>query len=118
MIIKGKDPIAGSNEGITSTKITGTTTRQGLDVNVANYVKPTRKEQLTHTDMSGGKITFTNPMIGIEVYNDSSADTLTYTINSIDITVGPGKSDTGFYDSFTEVTIAGTSPSFRAIGLG
>lgn len=32
MIIKGKDPIAGSNEGITSTKITGTTTRQGLDV--------------------------------------------------------------------------------------
>ena len=45
-------------------------------------------------------------------------DTLTYTINEIPITLASGEDDEGYYDEFTEVTITGTSPDFRAIGLG
>ena len=77
-----------------------------------------RKETLTEADLDTGKLTFSQTMKGIIIVNESSTNTLTYTINEIPITLAPGEDDEGYYDEFTEVTIAGTSPDFRAIGLG
>lgn len=77
-----------------------------------------RKETLTESELSEGKITFSNTMKGIIIVNESETNTLTYTINTIPVTLAAGESDEGHYEDFTEVTITGTSPDFRAVGLG
>jgi hypothetical protein len=77
-----------------------------------------RKESLTEVEMETGKITFSQPMKGIEIYNESNSNSLTYTINGIGVILEPGASDKSYYDSFTEVTITGTDLDFTAVGLG
>lgn len=77
-----------------------------------------RKEVLTETDIDTGSITFTNTMEGVTIVNQSSTNSLTYTINTIPVTLEPGETDTGYYEPFTEVEITGTTPNFKAIGLG
>lgn len=88
---------------------------------VGPYVVPVplaRKESLTEVEMETGKITFSQPMKGIEIYNESNSNSLTYTINGIGVILEPGASDKAYYDSFTEVTITGTDLDFTAVGLG
>lgn len=77
-----------------------------------------RKENLTETDLDeNNKLTFGSTMKGIEIYNESTTNSLTYTINDIAITLEAGDSDQAYYDKFTEVTITGISPDFTVIGL-
>ena len=105
--------------------VTSLVDANGLVPGMVGYVGPTvqsvplkRKEALTEADIDTGKLTFSQTMKGIIIVNESSTNTLTYTINGIPITLTPGEDDDGYYEEFTEVTITGTSPHFRAIGLG
>ncbi len=78
-----------------------------------------RKEKLTETDLDeNNKLTFGSTMKGIEIYNESTTNSLTYTIHDIAITLEAGDSDQAYYDNFTEVTITGISPDFTIIGIG
>jgi len=85
-------------------------------IDLMNFSALKRKEVRTNANLANGKITFSQSMNGVEMYNNSSSNTLTYTINGIGITLNAGDSDQGIYDEFTEVTISGTSPAFVIIG--
>ena len=58
---------------------------------------------------------------GLDIYNDSTSNTLTFTLNNgtntvFTFTLQPGQSLINqIYSPFTEIVISGTTPIFRAI---
>jgi len=75
----------------------------------------------TESDLVEDKITAGTGVTwkGIDIYNDSETNTLTFALNNTDtftFTLATGESLINqIFNDFTEITIAGTSPDFRII---
>lgn len=61
--------------------------------------------------------TYSSSMRGFTIINDDTTNNLTFTINSLTITVKAGEGFDGIFDPFTSVTVTTTVP-FRAIVKG
>ncbi len=75
----------------------------------------------TESDLVEDKITAGTGVTwkGMDIYNDSEANTLTFALNDTDtftFTLAIGESLINqIFNDFTEITITGTSPDFRII---
>ena len=99
-------------------------------MNIAGGTDSLAKEHITQavynqSNLSSGKITLSSAMQGLDIYNDSTVNTLTFTLKNgsntiFSFTLNPsGNSKDSLSDEifppFTEIDITGTTPLFTTI---
>lgn len=82
--------------------------------------EPVPLEGFDETDLTDGSYTVvtTDEVTGFGIHNNSTENSLTFTINSVAITVGAGSSFYFAFEEFSTVAVTGTSPSFNAFIAG
>lgn len=79
------------------------------------------KESFDESDLTGGEYPLTETYgdnIGFGIYNNNTANTLTFTIGTISIPVPPEKSFYGVFETEDTITVTGTGLDFDAFVEG